>query len=103
MKHIMQIILEENEYNTRSYTGRGMNSSCLAANFDGNIGKVMYDIIKALELAFEDDYSKVSEVADAVREMKTDSMGKGSIIYFPSISYSKDEEEEDNSEEWECK
>lgn len=75
-------ILDHLNYDIRAYSGRGMgNKTCLAITFECNVGKVIADVIR------ETDLDEREVVADAFESMKTDSIGREMIMYFPTISF----------------
>lgn len=83
----------------RSYSGRGMmGKQCLGVDVDNVFGFIA-NLIEDLgeqncNVAFH------QELADELREMQTDSMGKGKIVYFPALRFvpPEVEEEEENPE-----
>lgn len=98
MKHELQRIIEDGEFNCRSYSGRGMyGKSCLGVeidlNHDSSLGSLMASIVY---LTTEDCQE---EVAEGLKRLRMDSLGLGQIVYFPGIPYSEDEPESDESEE----
>lgn len=84
-----QEILESCEYRTLSYSGRSMyGSSCLGVDLkQGQSPLVLF--AEALEVCSKEEVSLVEE---ALRKVQTDSMGQGSIVYFPGIDYVKSDE-----------
>ena len=81
----LQDVIENAGYETRSYSGRGMyGKSCLGVQTD-NVIDTLVDI---LHWAFgEGEDGLFYDTAKALRSAKTDSMGMGSIIYFPDCEY----------------
>ena len=78
----VQAILEDAGYETDAYSGRGMGGKeCLSVSMDGHIGKLFSDVLGAIEP--ED----TEAMAKAFRGMQQDSMGKGSVVYFPRIPF----------------
>jgi hypothetical protein len=83
--HILQEILESVEgQDIRSYSGRGMNGrECL--------GVVVPDINSFLKVVLvatlDEDFDKSlgQDIIDAIDNMKEDSMGRDTIVYFPDI------------------
>lgn len=91
MKHSLQIACENAELSVRSYSGRGMyGRTCLGVTLGGDIGNAVADIF--LAMAHTASPSDMEEVADAFRGMQTDSMGRGTIMYFPGIEFSDSDE-----------
>lgn len=106
--HIVQKILERAGYTTRAYSGRGMyGAKCLGVPTDESLGGVIANIIECMEdpllAAFEKvgQCEELQEVANAVRRVQTDSLGRGIIVYFPGIEHEASEEEDEEEEE-EC-
>lgn len=87
--HIVQKAADSCEYTTRSYSGRGMGGKyCLGVEAD-DLHEFLADI---MEYSYEDDGDEtIMDVAEAVRHMKTDSLGRHMIIYFPRIEFSSKE------------
>lgn len=88
-------VIESAGLEPRDYSGRGMmGDSCLAIAVDRDSSemKVVADLIEATS----DDEDK-DILVKALRGARTDSLGMGSIIYFPRFEYSESagEEKED--------
>jgi len=82
--HAIQEIFEMEGFKTRSYSGRGMyGESCLGVEIGGD--KELGRIISALILGVED--CSRDAVAAAVKNLRTDSMGPGTVVYFPGVKY----------------
>lgn len=82
MKHPLQKILEECDYECRSYSGRNMfGKHCLGVSVD-NVNIMIANVIR--NVIFDKE-----EIAEAFESMKSDSLGKGTIVYFTSIEYFK--------------
>ena len=87
----LQQILTDLGYETRSYSGRGMyGRKCLGVSMDAEERplKIAADVFEYLL----DDMGGMSEAdkKDILRAFKgacTDSLGLGSILYFPRIEY----------------
>lgn len=92
--HIVQKAADSCEYTTRSYSGRGMGGKyCLGVEAD-DLHEFLADMLRAIimEYSYEDDSDEtIMDVAEAVRHMKTDSLGRHMIIYFPRIEFSSEE------------
>lgn len=87
MDNTVQYLCEKAGYETRSYSGRGMyGRACLGVDIDNNkdITSLFADILALDEL---DDCYVREEFADAFHSAKSDSMGLGMIVYFPTIKY----------------
>ena len=85
-KHLVQRVLEDiGSFEIRAYSGRGMyGQECLAVELDEGLGALMSDLILATE-----DLSgrEIEDLAQAVRGVRTDSMGRGQIAYFPDVPF----------------
>lgn len=94
MKHIIQLITERSHEDgpdhVRSYSGRAMyGKECLGIE----CGSVSAFMVEILENA--DNMDEVREIADALRNMRSDNMGLGMIVYFPGIPFVESEEDEE--------
>lgn len=82
----LQEIFEENGENVRSYSGRGMyGKRCLgvALTEGACLGGLFASVLGCLN---EDDLSDIC-LLEAFEDMQVDSLGKGSIVYFPRIDF----------------
>lgn len=81
IKHeTLKEIIEAAGYDTRSYSGRGMfGRECLAVSIDVSESEFFSDLIDVT------DSSNIRIVSDAMRNVRTDSLGRGTILYFPSV------------------
>ena len=87
-RHVIQEILQDAGYHCRSYCGRGMgNQYCLMV--EGNLQEIGAELI-----AMVADYAsnQTDEVATCFLNAKTNSLGKGTITYFPDIEFVGDED-----------
>lgn len=86
MRHVLQRVLERAGHECRAYSGRGMyGRHCLGIDIDrGQLGVVFADVLENGALEEEED---IEAMAEAFRRMSTDSMGLGSVLYFPGIPY----------------
>lgn len=98
-KHTLQLTLEELDYTTRSYSGRGMyGKECLGVELGAlkDVGELVADLIEAAA----DDPNCTSSIASAARQMSWDNLGLGIIVYFPSVPFvdvgTDDREDEEN-------
>lgn len=87
-KHKLQILIENAGLEPRSYSGRGMfGDKCLGVNCDNPL-EMFAEILES------DDLDPLSDALDtvthAMRKATTDSMGRGQIIYWPTIPYVSD-------------
>lgn len=66
------------------YSGRGMfGDECLAFDFDGTDATAIASLIaSAREWSNSDE--ALDEITSALQNARTDSMGRGSIMYFPA-------------------
>lgn len=97
----LQKLLEACNYETMSYSGRGMyGEKCLAIDFDGNnVMKVAVDCFEAFmqfgENAEEEFGLTQEELCKAFRRVSYDQLGMGMVVYFPSIDYEDGEYEDE--------
>lgn len=79
---ILSDIIEDAGFDLRTdYSGRGMfGAECIGFTFEGESMNATADLMAATQ----GDLDRVQELADALRGAKLDSMGRGSIMYFPS-------------------
>lgn len=93
MSELQRILESDGEFETRSYSGRGMyGDTCLGVTIDGGIGRMLALIV---ESADEDNREALGET---LRSMRTDSMGRGTIVYFPGTPYVGEDDEEECEE-----
>jgi hypothetical protein len=105
----LQYIADTAGYDTRSYSGRGMyGEECLAVTLE--VGQTpfrffadMLDQVASLVSSGmngeETDHllDAISSLEACLRSAQTDSMGRGTVVYFPGTKYVEDghgEEEE---------
>jgi hypothetical protein len=107
-KHVLQDIFEEANFPCRSYSGRAMyGKECLGVTIERgqDVGMLFANIVDGLyELVahdHEEDHHEQAflDVADAMRAMRTDNMGLGTIVYFPGVEFVGDGDEEEEDEE----
>lgn len=95
-KHPLQSIIENTDHadDVRSYEGRGMyGRSCLGVVISCSLGEFFADVMSAsLETHQAAD-------AESFRGMRTDSMGLGTVVYFPNVPFVGDDEDEDDNED----
>jgi len=83
-KHILQELLENGNFECRSYSGRGMyGKECLGVVCK-NERQVISKIIEALANESINDHFDVS---DAFSEFYKDNLGSNTIVYFPGIKF----------------
>lgn len=89
-KSRLQDTLESTLDGVRSYSGRGMyGRSCLGIETD-DIGDVFAAVLEELE--GEED---TQDIQLAFKDMRTDAMGRSTIVYFPTVPFVEDDEEDD--------
>lgn len=90
-------LFEEAGHEVRCYSGRFMfGKECPGVVFD-SIGEVFAAVAEVTAAAAtNEEADETDDVINAMRQVQTDSMGRGIIIYFPHIVYhtaAADEEE----------
>lgn len=85
-KHKLQEILERNGVEgVQSYSGRGMyGKTCLGVSVD-SLGAFFATVLKCVR--GEDDTQAIQK---AFAGMATDSMGRGVVVYFPSVHFEEE-------------
>lgn len=79
-----QQVLEAAGYVTRAHSGHGMSGrDCLSVTLagDGMMGRFFADVLEAI------DAEEMDPAAHAFRRMRTDSLGKGTVVYFPGVPF----------------
>lgn len=80
-------IFEGMNYESRDYSGRGMfGRRCFAVECDNPSGLIAEVFLYLAEN--ETPYAEMVQVAEMLKDSRTDSMGHGSIVYWPSIAIS---------------
>lgn len=101
--HPFQQLLEEAGLETRSYSGRAMyGKTCLAVDLDGGtLGPFVADVIEALQTQVGGEIMSTNgdDISEAFRSMKTDSMGRGSVVYFPGVPFEDGDGDDASAEE----
>lgn len=86
--------IEDAGYDTRSYSGRAMyGANCLAFTIergDSEMSATAQVMRVAAEVLIDND---VEDTADAFMNAQSDSMGLGTVIYFPDIEWTDGESE----------
>lgn len=96
-------VVENAGFDPQSYSGRGMyGRKCLSFNLgrDENLVDAILNLAEAVNSYVEDNPE--IEFEDAIQEFKgakTDSMGLGEVVYFPTIDWEEDEEEQFEEDE----
>lgn len=99
-KHALQVLFEtisehDDEYRVHSYSGRGMHGrECLGVTFRGNIGKLICDVLTRCGVDGEID----DTVPECFENMVQDSMGLGTVVYFPHVKYVDEDSDEECGE-----
>ena len=87
----------DDTFNTYSYSGRGMyGKKCLAFNIDSSVAGAVARVISSY-IDLYDLYDIPSDIHDIEYMFKTceqDSMGLGTVLYFPQIEWVWGEEGE---------
>ena len=84
--------LESLDLSARSYSGRGMyGRNCVGVTLGRNSEYTEFGLGVALALALGE------EAADL--QARTDSMGLGSIVYFPNVRWPEGRKDSDESDE----
>lgn len=96
MKSVLQSAIENQKHNSqvtcRSYSGRGMfGKTCLGVEAP-NLEQFFYVLVDCL-VEMNDQRCR-KDIAECISGIKTDSMGKDIIVYFPSIEYFQDDDNE---------
>ena len=80
-------IIEASGYDARSYSGRGMyGKKCLAFDTDDSTFEVVANLFDTVI-----DTDDAGDFINMLRKTKTDSMGRGTVFYFPSIAFTGEE------------
>lgn len=81
-------VIEGAGYDLRAYSGRGMyQKQCLAFECSDELGDLFANLLTA---------GLDAEHAVVVREMKIDTLGRGSIVYFETVPAPADLIDEDD-------
>jgi hypothetical protein len=89
-KHALQTLCEIAELDIRSYSGRSMyGRECLAV--DGDLGAIFGALV--LTAAENRNFTLCDEedLRIGLASVRTDSMGMGSVVYFPNVAFCGDE------------
>jgi len=87
MKTKFQRMLENLGMECRSYSGRGMcGKECLGVYPENTVGGFFGNLLSGL--ADMNDPEFMQELAEIFIGMRTDTMGKGEILYFPKVEFS---------------
>lgn len=81
---ILKNIIEISGYQHRPYRGRGMfGNECIGVSLNLSPFEFFADLLISVE-----SQEEASVVDWAMRSAKTDSIGRGEIVYFPDMLYS---------------
>ena len=90
--HILIQAAKAASLDLRSYSGRGMGGKqCVGIDTDDSAIRVACELIRAARDLTRDE-SALDELLEAIEETKTDSMGCGTILYWPGIAAPDDAE-----------
>ncbi len=97
----LQEIVEDAGFETQSYSGHGMyGKKCLSFNLESGENELdaFLSIAEAIQSYVEshDDGLELEDITPHFMGAKSDSMGLGTVIYFPNVEW---EEIEDQFEE----
>lgn len=80
----LQQLIEDMNYETRSYSGRGMfGKTCLGVTVD-NVAQFCLELGHAIGQHNEQNDDDLIELP---RQISTDSMGRSAIVYFPYVAF----------------
>lgn len=96
----LKSLIESADYTCRAYSGRGMfGKECLAVDLgEKKVGEFIADVFRAaFQLGgdaggWEPAEEAVGILDEHIRTFKTDSMGRGQVIYFPESEWTEEDE-----------
>ena len=93
-------LFEDAQYTPHAYSGRGMYGEvCLAVTTD-SVSESVTVILDVVQACAENGTTEdVTELIDLLRGSRSDSMGRGVVVYWPDIPWADcgaDEEEDDH-------
>lgn len=96
-------LFEDAQYEPRRYSGRCMyGRECLSVTTDSASESVTV-VLDVVQACAENGTSEdVVELVDMLRGSRTDSMGRGVVVYWPDISWAECGGEEEEEEEEDC-
>lgn len=102
----LQGIVEDAGFETQSYSGRGMyGRKCLSFNLDqdDNEFDAFLSIAESIQSYVEshDDGLELEDITSYFMGAKSDSMGLGTVVYFPEIDWEDSEYQEEDEEDFE--
>jgi hypothetical protein len=89
----LQLLLTNAGFEVRSYSGRGMNGkTCLAVVVDReDNAAAMFAELLALTSSHDgsstDTLAVMEVIQEALRDHRTESMGRDTVVYWPNVSY----------------
>jgi hypothetical protein len=88
-KRLVNVLIEAG-HDPYTYSGRGMNGrECVGVSIEGEILAFAADVLAAL---LNDGFVKDSDiVGDAFHGARSDSMGRRTVVYFPSYRVTSDD------------
>jgi hypothetical protein len=103
-QEFLEKMAEDLNFKVRSYSGRFMfNKSCLAITTDESIKTIQTVFFEfGRQTAEEDGGDAASRFLSSRGEVRMDSMGLGSVIYWPYIEYTHEDEKKKNEDEEEA-
>jgi len=101
---LIQTIRDE-DYEPQSYSGRGMyGEECVAFVADSQVSThgALIDVCSNIVQQIEDDTLSPEEaihMMSYMQDVRTDSLGRGTIVYFRNVPWDPDFEASENEEE----
>lgn len=86
----------------QKYSGRGMyGKECLAVQFDGSPVTIVLEAVEyfANTLSADEAVDQICEFMQMLKSPSQDSMGLGSVMYWPHIKWENGEDKEEDSED----
>lgn len=91
---VLQKVLEGQGFETRSYSGRGMyGKQCLGVSVSGGFGEFLSALVKGISSI---ESENMIDLIEEVSKVETDSLGMGTIVYFPKVDFEEEDEVEEN-------
>lgn len=90
-KHPLQRLLESAEVEVIPYSGRAMyGKQCLATVASGVLSKLVEACLYQGEYMVRSDKQAI---VDAMRQVRTDSLGHDTVTYFPNVEHIDEDED----------
>jgi hypothetical protein len=102
MKHDLQQLAENAGLRVQSYSGRGMLGKYCLGISGQSVHRIYADLFFAMAQntgAGDEDRLDTEEIAEAMMSARDDSLGRGIILYFPTVEFYDDGEDELESDE----